>query len=722
MRLSAPFFSYSVTRWPASPFPLVQQGEGEPVVLPPISPSAISSVHGSLNPYVASSRLPSMAAKLLPDRASLRRKSSSKAASIVSSAASFRDRRDGYANLDGADEPLMVSEEDEGRDSDERGRAVTEHSKDRRPAPPRIARTAPVVAKAAGKGKPASEDGGGARGKVRKTGGIFGWARPGKKDAKGEAAGLEPVDETEEAQRKERGKPSSPSLSKKDTGIDDDSARQAARQKRWTVPGFALKSPLPSSQDIDRDPAKEDDNDKVSKKVLEKKATIRSGMYLLLKKNKKQTRFAPGTKGDEGATDNSNASVGPETPSRKQKPPQMTKADKKAKKEASFLWAMFAAEATEKGGADASSPPNAPGKSEGSSGPQGGTPEQDSKDPKKREQERVSQRKANVKTAKRLQKLKCEQTYTSGWFPLLTSYDTHARIATASLESPKEAPKIINELKKLQVSPGLATTSTATATSDPVIVHQIQVHPPATTKDKAAARSVKAICLECTDKEAIEIYEKAQLGGSHGHDRATPGRQERQPAVQDDKLTSTTSTSNALSPPHTREPSFGSPFGDDKAESLGLIGTLEQDASTKRAASQAASQGPKSEGSGASATVAAAGDPSALRSSNGTVTGTDLLTARYQAGYQAAEVMSNTTAGSLPTPGNILGQVLSSAGFFNSLAGMTGRIIEYSGAHDSVAVEPPIDRVSVLVYWWGYELVLPPPSLAYLASANSVAG
>ncbi|KAG6812602.1 hypothetical protein H0H92_001953 [Tricholoma furcatifolium] len=39
-----------------------------------------------------------------------------------------------------------------------------------------------------------------------------------------------------------------------------------------------------------------------------------------------------------------------------------------------------------------------------------------------------------------------------------------------------------------------------------------------------------------------------------------------------------------------------------------------------------------------------------------------------------------------------------------------------------IGIHPPTDRMSVLTYWWGLELLLPPPSLDNLAQAKSVAG
>ncbi|THH27851.1 hypothetical protein EUX98_g6341 [Antrodiella citrinella] len=40
---------------------------------------------------------------------------------------------------------------------------------------------------------------------------------------------------------------------------------------------------------------------------------------------------------------------------------------------------------------------------------------------------------------------------------------------------------------------------------------------------------------------------------------------------------------------------------------------------------------------------------------------------------------------------------------------------------DHSGVYPPTDRMSVITYWWGFEVALPPPSIKYLAGAPSVA-
>lgn len=84
-------------------------------------------------------------------------------------------------------------------------------------------------------------------------------------------------------------------------------------------------------------------------------------------------------------------------------------------------------------------------------------------------------------------------------------------------------------------------------------------------------------------------------------------------------------------------------------------------------------------------------------------------------------VLSKAAEGAMPSPGKLLGQIASTTGTFDALAGVTGRLVEASGSHTGMVL-PPDDRMSIFIYWWGYELVLPPASLATLGSAHSVAG
>ncbi|KAF7376142.1 Lactamase-B domain-containing protein [Mycena sanguinolenta] len=41
---------------------------------------------------------------------------------------------------------------------------------------------------------------------------------------------------------------------------------------------------------------------------------------------------------------------------------------------------------------------------------------------------------------------------------------------------------------------------------------------------------------------------------------------------------------------------------------------------------------------------------------------------------------------------------------------------------DHKGIHPPMDRISVLTYWWGLEIVLPEPTMQYLSNTQSIAG
>ncbi|KAG9120279.1 hypothetical protein FRC07_004289, partial [Ceratobasidium sp. 392] len=75
-------------------------------------------------------------------------------------------------------------------------------------------------------------------------------------------------------------------------------------------------------------------------------------------------------------------------------------------------------------------------------------------------------------------------------------------------------------------------------------------------------------------------------------------------------------------------------------------------------------------------------------------------------------------AGSVPSAGSLVegmekvGQTLVSLGFPSTTAVLPSH----------VGVYPPKDRMSVLTYWWGYEVVFPPPTMRYLGAAHSISG
>ncbi|TRM69799.1 hypothetical protein BD626DRAFT_475332 [Schizophyllum amplum] len=75
-------------------------------------------------------------------------------------------------------------------------------------------------------------------------------------------------------------------------------------------------------------------------------------------------------------------------------------------------------------------------------------------------------------------------------------------------------------------------------------------------------------------------------------------------------------------------------------------------------------------------------------------------------------------AGSVPTAETVINGVTQITPQLMALGYATGRAI----LPDHAGVYPPTDRLSVLTYWWGLELCLPPPTLSYLASAHSING
>ncbi|GAA5926904.1 hypothetical protein JCM1841_000363 [Sporobolomyces salmonicolor] len=75
---------------------------------------------------------------------------------------------------------------------------------------------------------------------------------------------------------------------------------------------------------------------------------------------------------------------------------------------------------------------------------------------------------------------------------------------------------------------------------------------------------------------------------------------------------------------------------------------------------------------------------------------------------------------SLPptSAGGLAGLASAKSGAFEVLADVSGALVRKSGSQERF--EAPRDRVGVFLYWWGYELSLPPPALETLASLQSV--
>ncbi|THV05061.1 hypothetical protein K435DRAFT_745847 [Dendrothele bispora CBS 962.96] len=75
-------------------------------------------------------------------------------------------------------------------------------------------------------------------------------------------------------------------------------------------------------------------------------------------------------------------------------------------------------------------------------------------------------------------------------------------------------------------------------------------------------------------------------------------------------------------------------------------------------------------------------------------------------------------SGAVPTAETVIKGVEQITPQLMALGYATGRAI----VPDHTGIHPPTDRMSVLTYWWGLEIVMPPPTLAYLSSAHSISG
>ncbi|KAK0485945.1 hypothetical protein IW261DRAFT_1452900 [Armillaria novae-zelandiae] len=73
-------------------------------------------------------------------------------------------------------------------------------------------------------------------------------------------------------------------------------------------------------------------------------------------------------------------------------------------------------------------------------------------------------------------------------------------------------------------------------------------------------------------------------------------------------------------------------------------------------------------------------------------------------------------AGALPTAETVLNGIQQITPQLMALGYATGKAV----LPDHTGVYPPTDRMSVLTYWWGLEVALPPPTLAYLGNARSI--
>ncbi|KAJ7901823.1 hypothetical protein B0H14DRAFT_2668594 [Mycena olivaceomarginata] len=79
---------------------------------------------------------------------------------------------------------------------------------------------------------------------------------------------------------------------------------------------------------------------------------------------------------------------------------------------------------------------------------------------------------------------------------------------------------------------------------------------------------------------------------------------------------------------------------------------------------------------------------------------------------------SGLLAGALPTAETVISGIEQLTPQLMALGYATGRAV----LPDHKGVHPPTDRISVITYWWGLEIVLPEPTIQYLTNAQSISG
>jgi len=73
-------------------------------------------------------------------------------------------------------------------------------------------------------------------------------------------------------------------------------------------------------------------------------------------------------------------------------------------------------------------------------------------------------------------------------------------------------------------------------------------------------------------------------------------------------------------------------------------------------------------------------------------------------------------AGALPTAETVLNGAMQITPHLMAIGYATGKQL----TPDHSNIYPPTDRISVITYWWGLEVLMPPPTLEYLATAQSI--
>lgn len=78
----------------------------------------------------------------------------------------------------------------------------------------------------------------------------------------------------------------------------------------------------------------------------------------------------------------------------------------------------------------------------------------------------------------------------------------------------------------------------------------------------------------------------------------------------------------------------------------------------------------------------------------------------------------HTTSFTIPTAGGVVGTIADMSGAFDLLADASGALLRTG----EVLVCPPEDSITIITYWWGYELACGPSVVKELGHAHFVSG
>ncbi|CAO1632038.1 unnamed protein product [Jaminaea pallidilutea] len=90
------------------------------------------------------------------------------------------------------------------------------------------------------------------------------------------------------------------------------------------------------------------------------------------------------------------------------------------------------------------------------------------------------------------------------------------------------------------------------------------------------------------------------------------------------------------------------------------------------------------------------------------------------AGAVAAQATGSSSPSLGPSAKSQAAITVAAPQMIDAVGNLTGMVLRSTEADKGV--KPPLDRMSLFIHWWGYEMTLPPATMSYLSTARSVSG